>query len=130
MKRLDVVAGILWRKGRYLAVRRPEGARMAGWWEFPGGQIEPGEEPGQALKRELYEELGIEAVEIIFWRELTHEYDEFIVRLRFFHVHCFEGEPQALEGQHFHWCDPQAPPALDFLPADVPIVDALKNYKV
>ncbi len=130
MKRLDVVAGILWQEGRYLAVRRPEGARMAGYWEFPGGQIEPGEEPSQALQRELREELGIEIVVVSFWRELTHEYDEFIVQLRFFHVYGFEGKPQALEGQLFQWCDPQSPPDLDFLPADVPIVDALKNYKV
>lgn len=130
MKRLEVVAGILWREGRYLAVQRPEGGRMAGWWEFPGGQIEPGEVPGQALVRELREELGVEAVEFTFWREVTHEYEEFAVHLRFFHVSVFNGKLQALEGQSFQWCTPASPPDLQFLLADLPIVEALKVFKV
>ncbi|MBU1610653.1 MAG: (deoxy)nucleoside triphosphate pyrophosphohydrolase [Proteobacteria bacterium] len=127
MKRLEVVAGILWREGRYLAVERPKGARMAGWWEFPGGQIEPDEDPSQALARELREELGIEVEEWTFWRDLTHDYEAFSVHLYFFHVYSFDGEPQALEGQRFQWCDPVNAPQLKFLPADLPIVEALKS---
>ena len=50
---LEVVAGIIWREGSYLAVERPEGANMAGWWEFPGGKIEPGESREDALVREV-----------------------------------------------------------------------------
>lgn len=128
MKRLEVVAGILWRDGRYLAVQRPEGARMEGWWEFPGGQIEPGEEPEAALVRELKEELGVTATEFEHWQNVEHTYPELAVHLRFYHVQAFEGEPQALENQAMQWCEPASPPALDFLEADVPIVRALKIF--
>lgn len=130
---LKVAAGILWREGRYLAVQRPEGFRMAGKWEFPGGKIEPGEEPGHTLVRELEEELGVIVREYSFWRELTHAYDVFEVRLRFYHVTDFAGEPRALEGQRMQWCDPARPEdweGLDFLDADKPIVLALKDYEI
>jgi 8-oxo-dGTP diphosphatase len=127
---MDVVAGILWRGGRYLAVRRPEGVRMAGFWEFPGGKIDPGEGPEQALVRELEEELGVLGARPVFWRELTHEYPEFPVRLRFFHVYDFEGEPEPREGQTLRWCDPadaQDLAGMEFLEADAPIVAALRD---
>ena len=93
---LDVVAGIVWRDGEYLAVERPEGARMAGWWEFPGGKIEPGETPDNALVREFQEELGVTPTEFEYWRDLEHEYEEFVVRLNFFHIRNYSGELQCL----------------------------------
>lgn len=130
MKRLEVVAGILWRGGKYLAVRRPEGGRMAGWWEFPGGQIEPGETPEAALVRELHEELGVTVTAQVYWQEVTHRYEAFEVHLRFYHVTGFDGEPQALEGQGMLWCDPDNQPELDFLEADLPIVRALEHFAV
>ncbi|RZA12477.1 MAG: NUDIX domain-containing protein, partial [Lysobacteraceae bacterium] len=62
MKRIQVVAGVLRdAQGRVLLARRPEGRDLAGLWEFPGGKVEPGETPANALARELREELGIEA---------------------------------------------------------------------
>jgi 8-oxo-dGTP diphosphatase len=122
---LDVVAGIVWRDGEYLAVERPEGARMAGWWEFPGGKIEPGETREDALVREFREELGVTPTKFEHWRDLEHEYDEFVVRLNFFHIHSYSGELQPLEKQRMAWVDPSVPPALDFLPADIVIVEAL-----
>lgn len=123
--RLDVVAGVIWRDGEYLAVQRPEGARMAGWWEFPGGKIEAGETRDQALVRELFEELGITAESFEYWHDLEHEYDEFIVRLHFYHVHRYAGELASLENQRMEWVDPSRPPVLDYLPADLPVVQAL-----
>lgn len=122
---LEVVAGIIWRDGRYLAVERPAGARMAGWWEFPGGKIDPGETGGEALVRELEEELGITPLVFEFWRDLVHHYDDFSVHLHFYHIRRYRGEAAPLENQRMVWVDPAHPPALDFLPADAPVVEAL-----
>lgn len=124
---MEVVAGIIWDGDRYLAVERPEGTRMAGRWEFPGGKIDAGETREQALVRELREELGIECAQIEFWRELRHDYVEFPVRLHFFHVREFEGNVRPMEGQRMVWVLPSEASGLDFLEADIEIVEALKS---
>lgn len=126
---LDVVAGIVWRDGHYLAVRRPDGGPMAGWWEFPGGKVEPGETREQALVREFREELAVTPDEFAYWRDLRHEYDEFSVHLYFFHITKYSGELQSMENQSMAWVDPGRPPVLDFLPADIVIVDALHGAR-
>lgn len=126
---IQVVAGIIWRGDYYLAVQRPEGMPMAGWWEFPGGKVEPGEAHGDALVRELREELGIGCSEYRFWRDLIHEYERFFVHLHFFHVTDFSGEPKGLEGQSMQWMRPLDSDCCAFLPADVPIVEALKKER-
>lgn len=124
---LDVVAGIIWQDGQYLAVERPAGARMEGWWEFPGGKIETGETRDDALVRELQEELGITVSEFEYWREVEHEYDEFVVRLNFFNIYKYSGKLTSLENQRMEWVDPTKAPSLRYLPADVAIVDALHS---
>lgn len=122
---LDVVAGIIWQDGLYLAVERPEGAKMAGWWEFPGGKIEKDEARDDALVRELQEELGVTPLDFEYWRELVHEYDEFSVRLYFYHIRNYSGKLASLENQKMAWVDPALPPTLDYLPADIVIVEDL-----
>jgi 8-oxo-dGTP diphosphatase len=122
---IDVVAGIIWHGGQYLAVERPKGTRMAGWWEFPGGKIEKGESQGDALVRELQEELGITPQKFGFWKELVHEYDGFFVHLYFFNIYRYSGELSALEEQRMCWVDPSFPPNLKYLPADIVIVEDL-----
>lgn len=122
---LRVVAGVIWRDGRFLAVERPEGKAFAHWWEFPGGKIRPAESPVEALVRELREELRITATAFSYWREKTHAYEEFTVHLTFFHVRAFTGEPFPMEGQNLAWLAPGRPDGRPFLPADLELVQAL-----
>lgn len=129
-KEIDVVAAIIRREGRILAVRRPEGKPMAGYWEFPGGKVESGEGLAQALRRELGEELGVdpdvltlEAFDL--WREKRHIYEHMTVRLHFFLVDGYEGPLKPQEGQDMVWVRPEEAVGLDFLPADRAIVELL-----
>ena len=129
MREIVAVAGILQREGTFLAVERPKGKVMAGYWEFPGGKIEPGELPEEALVRELAEELGILVVRADFWRSITHTYPHGRIMLHVFFVPSFEGEPTSLENQTLRWITPHEALTLKFLPADLPLVRELgKDY--
>lgn len=112
--------------GRVLVARRPEGRHMAGYWEFPGGKVAPGEGVPAALARELHEELGIHvagtATPLI---RLSFSYPDRQVLLDVREVAVFEGTPRACEGQQLDWCEPRALYEHPMLPANRPIVDAL-----
>lgn len=120
-----MVAGVVWRDGRFLAVERPEGKAHAGWWEFPGGKVEPGESLVAALIRELREELAFTSTELVFWREKRFVYPQGPVCLNFFHVTAFTGEVVPQEGQRFAWFTPGKADVSIFLPANADIVPAL-----
>ncbi len=126
-KHIDVAAGIVWRDNTILCCSRPEGKPQAGFWEFPGGKLKPGEDAWTALKRELSEELGIEIQKGLFWLKKEHVYQELnlSVSLYFFHVTEFCGEPFAREGQQFVWTDYKQARELPFLPADKELVSIL-----
>lgn len=121
---IDVVAAVIWRGSRFLAVRRPPGRPQAGFWEFPGGKVEPGETLEQALARELDEELGIVPTTWAFWREKRHAYPHLRVRLHFFHVYQYAGLAAPREGHELRWLAPQAAD-VPFLEADTEIVALL-----
>ncbi len=127
MKNIDVAVGLIWRKGRVLAAQRPEGKAHEGYWEFPGGKLEQGESPREALARELAEELGIGVRACQFWKGASHVYDDYglEVRLHFFHVTAFAGEPCAREGQNMRWVTPSEAAELPLLPADIELVASL-----
>ena len=84
--RIEVVGGILWRGGSFLAAQRPEGHPQAGFWEFPGGKVEPGESLEAALARELAEELSLSVRNPRLWR--TVEHDPFLPYHRIFRGAC------------------------------------------
>ena len=128
MKRaITVVAGIVWKDKVYLAARRPENAPFGGFWEFPGGKIEPEETPEQALVREFQEELDITPREWSFWKTVTHEYEKLSVTLLFFHITRFDGTIAPQEGHTVQWVTPEEACTLNFLEADIPIVQQLAS---
>ena len=100
----EVACGVLIdEKKRFLLGSRPEGKPCAGFWEFPGGKLEPGETPSEALERELKEELGICLVESIPWFVMEHDYPHAYVRLHFRRCFAWEGVFRSLEHQEFAW---------------------------
>ena len=113
-----VAVGILRRRdGQVLFAQRPPGKVYAGYWEFPGGKIEPGESALDALVRELDEELGIRVTSATEWIAQRHVYPHAHVELRFFLVNAWDGEPDAREGQRFAWQTPGAYTVGPMLPA-------------
>jgi len=111
--------------GRFLLGQRPAGKVYAGYWEFPGGKVEPGESPLAALKRELREELGIEVERADPWLTRDYDYAHAAVRLRFFRVVRWSGTPHGREQQAFSWQWPGAISVDPLLPANGPILRAL-----
>lgn len=101
---VDVAVGVLLQPdGQFLLTSRPPGKVYAGYWEFPGGKLEPGESVEQALRRELQEELGIVITTIEHWRQALVDYPHALVRLHFCKVIEWAGTLQMREGQSFAW---------------------------
>ncbi len=122
----EVVAAVLTQPdGRVLLAQRPPGKVYAGYWEFPGGKVEAGETLEAALARELQEELGIVITHPCRWITRVFEYPHATVRLNFFRVFAWQGEPHPHEGQIFSWQQPDAVEVTPLLPANFPILKAL-----
>jgi 8-oxo-dGTP diphosphatase len=115
--------------GRILLAQRPEGKSLAGLWEFPGGKVEPGESPEEALIRELEEELGI-VTKVACLAPLTfasHSYDGFHLLMPLFVCRRFEGIPSGREGQAIKWVRPKALRDYPMPPADEPLIPILQD---
>lgn len=125
---VDVVCGVIWSPAgdRYLLAERPKGRIWDGYWEFPGGKIEPGEAPAVAMARELHEELGIRVSRADPWLLKVFDYPHARVRLHFFHVRQWSGNAAGLEGQRLYWQTPGTACGVGpLLPANAPILRAL-----
>jgi 8-oxo-dGTP diphosphatase len=124
---IDVAVAILIRPdGRVLLAQRPAGKVYGGWWEFPGGKVESGEAAAQALARELHEELGVGSERAYPWITRVFAYPHAMVRLHFFRVMAWRGEPHGREGQAFAWQDLDALTVGPVLPANGPVLKSLR----
>ena len=115
--------------GRVLIAKRPEGKKLAGLWEFPGGKVEPGERPEAALIRELREELGIEVSEsclapFVF---ASHAYDSFHLLMPLYLCRRWDGVVAAREHDALAWVKPDKLSAYPMPPADEPLVAWLRD---
>lgn len=115
--------------GRVLIAQRPAGKSMAGLWEFPGGKIDAGETPEEALVRELHEELGIETATsclapIAF---ASHGYETFHLLMPVFACRKWNGTPRPREGQVLKWVAPLELSHYPMPPADLPLVGLLRD---
>ncbi len=127
---LVVAAALIDPQGRVLLARRPEGKKMAGLWEFPGGKLEPGETPEAALARELREELGLETdpkdfAPFVF---ASHAYDSFHLLMPVFLCRRWKGEPHGREGQKLAWVAPQDLAEYPMPAADRPLIPMLRDF--
>ena len=100
---VQVAAAVILRAGQVLLAQRPPGKVYAGYWEFPGGKLEPGESPRHALDRELHEELGIVVGEARPWNVTRMDYAHARVRLHFCKVTSWQGGCEMREGQQMAW---------------------------
>jgi 8-oxo-dGTP diphosphatase len=129
MKR--VVAGLIEKDGKLLVCQRTRHQTMPLKWEFPGGKIEEGEQPRDALRRELEEELGIIATIGDEIARIQHEYPNGgMVELRFFLVREYAGEIENRIFKDVQWSEPRALPSYDFLEADETLVRDLAAGKL
>ncbi len=104
---IPVVAGFLKKDGKILVGQRPENNTLAGQWEFPGGKIELGETPEQALIRELDEELGIQVEVGDLKLACTHSYGEIGILILFYEILFWKGEPKAKHHMMLEWVHPE-----------------------
>jgi len=130
-REITVVAAVIRdQEDRVLLTQRPEGRHMGGLWEFPGGKIDDGEAPADALIRELDEELG---VEIVVQRPLTfavHEEPGLRILLLFYSARISRGEPLGHEGQAVEWVAVTDLPSFPTPPADAELVRLLADGSI
>jgi mutator protein MutT len=120
---VTVAAGAIWREdGRLLVSRRPEGKRHAGFWELPGGKVEPGESVLEALEREAREELAVEVHADREFARVTHDYGDLVVTLVGVHARHLRGEPRAVEVADFRWVLPEELAELRFPAANAALL--------
>ena len=123
---VEVAAAVIQRAdGAFLLARRPAGKVYAGYWEFPGGKVETGEAAEHALARELHEEIGIDACNAYPWITRVYAYPHATVRLNFFRVTAWKGDPHPKEEQAITWQHFGAPLVEPMLPANAPVLAAL-----
>jgi 8-oxo-dGTP diphosphatase len=124
---LVVAAALIDADNRVLVTQRPKGKKLAGLWEFPGGKVDAGERPEQALIRELHEELGIEVREpcLAPLTFASHAYEDFHLLMPLYVCRRWDGFVVSREGQALKWLRPNLLRDIAMPPADEPLIPAL-----
>jgi 8-oxo-dGTP diphosphatase len=122
---IEVAAAIVSNGNKVLIARRSANNHLAGYWEFPGGKIEPNESPEECLRRELNEEMGIEVKVNNFFMENIHAYKDRVIRLKAFKCDIINGDIVLREHDMFKWAEISELKKYQFAPADIPFINAL-----
>jgi 8-oxo-dGTP diphosphatase len=124
-----VAAGIVFDDDKVLVTQRKAGSHLAGAWEFPGGKVEPGEDPREALARELAEEIGVDAVAGDIVEVTFHRYPEKAVLLLFYEATLRPGSPppRAIDIAALRWAGPDELDESQFPPADVAVLRKVRD---
>lgn len=125
MKHIEVVAAIIVADGKIFATQRGYGD-FKDMWEFPGGKMEPGESPEEALVREIREELATEIAVDRFVCTIEHDYPTFHLTMHNFLCHVVSGDLRLLEHEAARWLDVEHLDSVDWLPADLKILPSLR----
>ena len=126
MKTVNVVAAIIREDDRVFATQRGYGEQKDGW-EFPGGKVEPGETPQEALKREIEEELETEIEVGEYLTTIEYDYPSFHLSMKCYWCRIIEGRPVLLEHEAARWLGKDALDSVDWLPADITIIDMIRE---
>lgn len=125
MKKIEVVAAIIYKNGAYFATQRGYG-EFEGMWEFPGGKIELGETAESALKREIQEELGIDITVDKFLCTTDYDYPSFHLTMHCYLCRIISGEIELREHKSARWLTVEALDSVEWLPADKEVIEKLK----
>lgn len=129
MKTVEVVAAVIKHEDKIFATQRGYGD-LAGGWEFPGGKVEPGETPQEALVREIHEELEATVSVDEFICQVEYDYPAFHLSMKCYLCSVTEGHLTLLEHSDAKWLEADALDSVDWLPADVAVVEAIKKKEI
>lgn len=124
---IEVSAALIFRDGKLLITQRPAGTHLGGLWEFPGGKVEAGETFPECLIREIREELGVEIAVGELFAEISHDYPEKSVHLKFFIGRLLAGEPKPLACAAVKWIEKNELAGFEFPAADAQLLEKLKS---
>lgn len=128
MKKIEIAVGIIRsHDGQIFITQRGEHSHLAGFWEFPGGKVEPNETPLETLHREIAEEIDIRILHAKYLKTVTHQYSDRFITIHAYLVDEWDGEPFAAEGQISRWVDEDDLCADDFPDANRTLIEMLKN---
>lgn len=129
MRRIDVVAALIKQNNKYLIGLRSTG-RFTNFWEFPGGKVEENEDHISALKREIQEEFNVEIAVNTLIKKIEHQYPDFYLEMYCYDCDLLNNDLELKDHSQIMWYDPKSPIELNWLPADIELINYLINLNL